>query len=65
MLANQDQYLSARAEALQNVERTITELVRGDWVGLAASYHSPLLGVSVSVCDIIIHQLRYIDFLKV
>ena len=26
LLANQDQYLSARAEALQNVERTITEL---------------------------------------
>ena len=26
LLANQDQYLSARSEALQNVERTITEL---------------------------------------
>ena len=26
LIANQDQYLSARAEALQNVERTITEL---------------------------------------
>lgn len=26
LMANQDQYLSARAEALQNVERTITEL---------------------------------------
>jgi hypothetical protein len=25
-MANQDQYLSSRAEALQNVERTITEL---------------------------------------
>jgi syntaxin 5 len=26
LLANQDQYLSSRSEALQNVERTITEL---------------------------------------